>query len=313
MVLRRKTTIFVMAVALAAAAITTPSRANAAGMSVGPYVWYAWWMPCYEEIMRGKSSGSAIKPVKANYKMNPSFLFGPAVSINSGNWSWSTVFVLGWYEARSKNLIIFPPSSLMPQNNSNKTIKYDVDSTLNYAINKNVKVFLGLKYQRYNFKMTYMSMMQTMGWIMRYDDAYHGPGLGFGAGFTFNLVDNLYLLWNLSLTGYCSFIVHNRTGVTFFQQTSLPIMEKNKLMIGTGIGPNSTLSLAYYIVPANLTLSLGFRYQYIYFFGTRLPAGDNTLNSIKSKSDHFFGINMSVVYSFNFSKDGNNDDDDEES
>ncbi len=287
------------------ASFSLPTRSHAAGMSIGPYVWYAWWIPSFKEYSEGKNLPFGV--TNPSFTMNPAFLYGPMLSFNWGNWSWSNVLVLGQYSSKSKfNSISITPPPLMPTRGSNKTWKFDLDSTINYSVNKNIKIFIGFKYQHYNYKGTQYINFGPAAILNKISDTYHGFGLGFGTGFTFHLVENLFLIWNLSITGYCPFIKSRQTGMIMFPTYNQPL-NNPKEQISTAFGPNSTLTFAYYIPKANLTLSLGFRYQYMYFIGARIPAS-NMIETPESHSDHFFGVNMSVVYSFNFGKDTEEED-----
>jgi hypothetical protein len=62
---------------------------------------------------------------------------------------------------------------------------------------------------------------------------------------------------------------------------------------------NGTLSLAYYIAPANITLSLGGRYQIIYYEHSR---GLRGFLHYDMKFDHFYGASLSVIYAFHIKK-----------
>jgi hypothetical protein len=59
------------------------------------------------------------------------------------------------------------------------------------------------------------------------------------------------------------------------------------------VGANSTLSLAYLMEDLSTTLSLGFRYQYLYNFGS-----DSEYIVIDRRSDHFYGVTVSAVYAY---------------
>jgi hypothetical protein len=104
-----------------------------------------------------------------------------------------------------------------------------------------------------------------------------GPGLGIGS--TLPLTEYLYFLINLS--GTYSFGKHEEP-----QEDSTV---SRKL---TESGANTTISLAYYIAPASTSITLGFRYQYLY-----INYSDDTVYS-KDEGMSFYGITLSAVYSF---------------
>ena len=73
----------------------------------------------------------------------------------------------------------------------------------------------------------------------------------------------------------------------------------------TGPGINTNLSFAYYITKANLTISLGFRYQLLYYFvdeKTDPLIIRKFTNIINNEADHFYGILITAIYSFKIKK-----------
>ncbi len=104
----------------------TPSAANAADLSIGGSVWYAWW----EESLKDRDDPS----------IDPSLLYGPVVAIGfSPKWSLTAVFLYGMYDME------------MSPGNSESIRRYDSDTALNYSINRYVKLFGGVKAMGYNW------------------------------------------------------------------------------------------------------------------------------------------------------------------
>ncbi len=296
--------IFLIAIIL----VPSPSKA-AASMSIGPYGWWAWWQPNFREWLMGKGEDMEL-PLKKKFTMESRPLYGCALSFNfSERWSLSNTFVMGFYRAKanywSYNFLL-PSIPVLPSYVSQKIRKIDVDSTLNYTLLKYLKFYVGLKYQNYNYNKVKRLLLVAGGnsslfSFKKINLDYHGLGLGIGLGFNVNLVDNLYLLANISAL-YQSPIIYT-SGKGFFGWTGItmniiPTNVPNKILQFNNIGCNATLSLAYYIAPASITIAAGGRYQYLKTMGK-----DSGGYAFAGESDHFYGATLSVVYTFNLTKD----------
>ena len=140
----------------------------------------------------------------------------------------------------------------------------DLDSTLNYSLNRYFKVFGGLKcmYMSYSFD---SSTTLNKG---------VGPGLGFSASLP--VMDNFFALFNLSGLYLRNVLSGGDDGDMWFNV----------------YGVNSSLSLAYYFPSLNLTASAGVRYQQLRYMESTANTGvDNT-------DDKFYGLVLSLIYTF---------------
>ena len=78
--------------------------------------------------------------------------------------------------------------------------------------------------------------------------------------------------------------------------TVIPYRQMRLVTGYNSVGANSNLSFAYHIRKASLTLSIGFRYQYLKTIGEERSGLE-----FDQQSDHFYGGIFSAVYSFEFS------------
>ena len=167
--------------------------------------------------------------------------------------------------------------------------RHDADLALNYKLNDYFKIFAGIKYINYSIhrgRHTNYSYKE----IIKRDHYGLGPGLGLSA--VFPVVENFFLLANLS--GFC--LLLNKESAEYLEighsPESIPIKPKSN-----DYGINAHLSLACYIVPASTTISFGGRFQYIRTVYTdRDPIHGSYYNHNTSM---FYGVTLTTTYSFN--------------
>ena len=112
-------------------------------------------------------------------------------------------------------------------------------------------------------------------------------------------MENFFLLLNLSVLYQRPLIVVKDNGAFGGLSPTArraPLLQKTKPDTNA-IGANGTLNFAYYVPAAHLTIALGFRYQFFYML-----TGRSANFVIVGEMDHFYGINLSAVFSFNFAK-----------
>ncbi|MBN1533413.1 MAG: hypothetical protein JXA20_12165 [Spirochaetes bacterium] len=295
-----KRSLFVITLFLVlAAAASIPCRARAMQLGVGPAVWYAGWNPVSEDFTAGSSITNwalfkaSITQVRKHYSMNPAFLYGPSLILSWDRWSLSAIFVTGRYRVQAGSIYYAPATSVIsPSDSSQDIYKYDLDTTIGYRLTEILKLFTGVKYQRYTLKKRGMMEAGSL-MIEKVDAVLDSAGVGFGVAVTYQVHGNFYLLWNVSALAMVSF-------VSYDSQYSIPDLSifwpyKRTARV-PGFGGNSTLSLAYYIEPASTTVSLGVRYQYIRYFPR---AGWGIEGLFNNKQDQFYGIMVSAIYTFN--------------
>lgn len=184
-------------------------------------------------------------------EMDPVFLYGPAVSLKFSN-DYNLTFVF-----------LYGEFDMGEGTETNEISRYDSDLALNYRLNSWLKIFAGGKYMAYAM------------------DNFSHRSIGPGAGFSvvFPIAGNFYFLANIS--GLYLWGKHKQDDY-YGESQETDYAE---------YGINSSLSLAYYIAPASVTLSLGGRYQY---FKTDFESDPNN-----SDMDHkFYGITAAATYSF---------------
>jgi hypothetical protein len=222
---------FIIVIVCAVTAFTAESRA--ANISLGASSWYSWW---------------EFKDNQSTKKMGPSLMLGPVVSVGLNNeWSLSAVLLIGKFK--------------MKGDDSNMNLsRLDLDTTINYSLNRYFKVFSGIKYMEYTDTGFYHRSL--------------GPALGIGL--TVPVTDSLFFLANGS--GIIMLGRHKNSEDSIVAKYKEP-------------GYNTVLSLAYYIESISTTVNLGFRYQYFHtMYDDKSEGGNN---------DHsFYGPTLSIIYSF---------------
>ncbi len=283
-------------------------------LSIGANAWFCWWQPPWEKQKR-----NFWKPYPQNteprywpgdytigltpFRSDGKFMYGPAVSVRFlDRWVIAGVFYFGQYYftnyMNNTEVLAFPlPSNgnLSRMSFIRRINKYDADLNCSYQVLKYMKVFLGYKFQGYYYKERYRSY-NSDGSIndVRARDRVISMGPGLGVAFNVHIVSDLYLITNLSgviLWGYEAHWFRNINKGT--KQWYPP------RGYFTAYGGNASLAFAYYIAPANLTVTLGGRYQILYY---RQKVGDRSYTAFGGNYDHFYGATMSVTYTFSFGK-----------
>jgi hypothetical protein len=284
-------------IAAALLLVCAAGEARAAGFQIGAIGWYTWWKPSFERwMLQGFPTAKNLPRLVKDYSFPQSPLVGPVLGIDfNDRVNLTAIFTGGKYRFRASVLTLLPFSgngaaAAHPDVSINK---YDLDTALNVSINRFVKIIIGVKYQNYSFtKVWLMSISPTWAEYSRDRVLFNGLSGGFGFGFTFRLVQSLYLVWSLSARYQHPFIIlHHNTYLVM----STPIIPMRSKYVPNynSVGGNSTLSLAYVIDAISTTITAGFRYQYLYTFGRDLQ----DLN-LSKESDHFYGVTLAAVYSY---------------
>lgn len=184
-------------------------------------------------------------------KFDPALLYGPALSFKFTD-DYNLTFVF-----------LYGKFDMTESGTTREISRSDSDLILNYRLNGYFKIFAGGKYMAYEMP----------------DFKHRGLGPGAGISAVFPVVNSFYILGNIS--GLYLWGKHEQEDQT----------EGTRKDDYNEYGMNSSLSLAYYIEPASVTLSLGGRYQY---FKTDFEASPYQ----KDLTHHFYGITASATYSF---------------
>jgi len=183
--------------------------------------------------------------------IDPTLLYGPALSVKfNDSFNLSFVFLYGKFEMKEEG-------------GSEDVTRMDSDLALNYRLNNYFKLFVGGKYMGYT---------QGNG----FDHLGIGPGAGISA--VVPVGGDIYLLGNASALYLWGEEEHT-------DDDENDVTDKYN-----EYGLNSSLSLAYYIAPASVTLSIGGRYQY---FKTTYEDED-----IDELTHQFYGVTAAATYSF---------------
>ncbi|MBN1533859.1 MAG: hypothetical protein JXA20_14405 [Spirochaetes bacterium] len=281
-------------------------EARGAGLSVGANSFYAWWSPSFKDFFTNRTAifHPAIRPYNVRFDLHPSFLVGPSLSLSlPAGFTLNAVFLWSsWYHAESTITNGTYTGGCFIDAYRLDIQKWDLDVNLNYALTDYLKLFMGMKHQGYTFDYS-GTQLSTSTITPYYGKVYfRGVGPGLGISLNINLAGPLFLLTNLS-----TLYLYSADRMHFVATTHLQWAYHV-------VGFNGTVSLAWYIEPASLTVSLGFRYQYLCYylwdsrtndwFYTAAVAGPVRGNrSILTSDDHFYGITLSAVYSFNFGGD----------
>ncbi len=288
--------------------------------SFGLKVHYAWWEPVWgkmEPVELISLLHYRYGATSVEYKGKASFLYNPFISIGLGKrWYLSMSYSYGRYSGIGGNAYTFPfargtflfssttPAQKHVINHSIRAEKHDADMLFNRHLTNWCKIFFGLKYQGYTMRDTIrVNLAQILTpvstdwsytpWRFKGTMLFHSFGGGLGFGFTVHIVQNLFLLPNVSgliligkdySPGSSKFhtLIQN-----LFASTDLSSNRKNYALLG-GIG---SLSFAYLIPAAHLTLDAGLRAQCLYY--TDKPKAD-----IKRRTELFWGPYLGVTASF---------------
>ncbi|MCL1864406.1 MAG: hypothetical protein FWF73_01185, partial [Spirochaetes bacterium] len=150
------------------------------------------------------------------------------------------------------------------------------------------KVFAGIKYLSYGITPA-MTDISTFEIVKTVDiHTSYGPGVGLSA--TVLVIGNLFALGTVS-----GLYLWGSHGVDIIDKTLVslpPYPQRNVNLKYNEYGINSTLSLAYYIAPASVVISLGGRYQYL---KSDYKKNAILLDSIELTS---YGATLTATYTF---------------
>lgn len=294
-------------------------------ISLGGTAWYVWWKPAWED---NRWQGYYLWDDTVGYwdedahdfKPSSSVMAGPMVSIGFlDRWSVSSVVVIGAMSHNTRGFgmgtdIINTAAGVTNKEYSRKVLKWDSDTTLGCSVHKYIKLYAGFKAQGYRFKETihFYDLTQFPSVFIDHSEGTdtvngYGPGLGIGA--TIPLVDNFYMLINLSgVFLWCSEKADSSLSREYGLDSTGFVLSYFYMPRGKFIsyGGTASVSLAYIIQKINTTLALGGRYQLLH---NRQKKGnmlnsDVTMNIIDGQFDHFAGITFSAIYTFHIGMRG---------
>ncbi|HOD17019.1 MAG TPA: hypothetical protein PLA65_13180 [Spirochaetota bacterium] len=315
---------YAVALLIACTLTTVPRPAFTASMNIGGTVWFAWWHFSLSDSIKGTSIPHM--SLYSRYRMKPTFLYGPIVSIDfARQFSLSAMFIYtDQYRIYSKKVGTLEPVNFFRE--KYQISRYDLDATFSYSPVSFFKLFTGFKYQGYDFtgRLSELDLDKTgfnKGWISGKDRAL---GAGLGIGFTARIVEGLFFQWNISAL-YLN--MRFRYYTDFFKLETSPAVlyipgEVDIKFRYHSYGGNTSMSLAYVVSRISSTIILGFRYQVLYNTLYHLDLEERTLLNIPLTTrylslvknrymqqrgngkvyDHFYGVSFAFVYSFELTR-----------
>ena len=250
-----------------------PHKLYALDITLGGTTWYAQSEQYYTQV---KSPGGLIGNSIA--KSDPAFLYGPTVAVRfSPDFNLTFVYLYGFFENEKKSGSGEPYTT--------KFSRSDSDLALNYRLGDYFKVFIGAKYLAYGITPAKQDAanFQVVGNVDIHKS--YGPGVGLSA--TVPLVGNLFGLATVS--GLYLWGDHDAKVKDYGANDDTA---RNVTLKFNEYGFNSNLSLAYYIAPASVVISLGARFQYLISDYDKNPI---YLDSIKFT---IWGATLAATYTF---------------
>lgn len=281
----------------AAAADTDTGGKPTPRFSAGPMLWYAWWSPVLKYFLTNTDTSRAT--VSKRFSMrDSSIIYGPAFSYRiSDRWSMTAVFMFcahGQYSAVGSAITLdsmFTPTATRVT--ANRIHRYDADLTFGYALNRYVRLFIGAKGQAFTFEGNYRAMLRIAALYLPLLGSMSArsvsAGIGCGVGVTVPLGAGFYFMATASGIAMPDEFVKIR-GHLYRDRA-----------IALAFGANATASFAYLIEKANVTVSLGGRYQLLAY--ALLKDDYSILGTMNTKGlnrelDQFYGLLLSVLFSF---------------
>ena len=265
-----------------------PAGAERVRISAGVSLDYAWWDPVWGRInqtgdmfvyflLNSNIPFLKIEEKSRAYAVKPSLLYGIHAEAE---------FAKGWGLSAAAAAGTYPDSSVMVTSLTTNTfapfeyLKYRVD-TVNfegtllawYRFADWIKLSFGPVYQGYTLKESNTSFLSSQS----YKETIHMAGFSAGGSFDVRLAENFYLKPAASFL-YLYGFVSGSSGLSHRSNSNV-------------LGVSSAVSLAYYIEKIRVMLSLGFRYQALYYFQV-------TNSDYLNCWDHRYGVSESITYTF---------------
>lgn len=273
--------------------MAVPSRA--ATMSLGGQAWYAWWIPAWGNQDYTADPSITVAQSTDLERPDPEFMAGPMVSLGFlDRWSFSISGVYGDYSTRgvrrpAVSALIFEELDIR---------KYDVDSTLCFIVNQYLKLFAGFKLQGYDYDKILRQVREgnppSYQWEQYKNTSYMSYGPGLGIGLSYPLGRGLYAVLNIN-----ALLLFATEETVLDKYVFNPAISVEHYAYGGTArlyGANGMLSLAYFIPESRLAVTAGFRYQRLRYLQDRSDVGEYNFDG---KTEQFYGMVMSVIYSFN--------------
>ena len=268
---------------LTAISIIIPSKAQAIDIIAGATTWYAQGEPIYYN----KSKNDI---VYYPFQSNSAFLCGPAISVKfNEDFNLTFLYLYGKFNYNGK--VYFDGTAAAELEINFKSKRNDADLALNYTLNSYFKVFIGVKYLSFDMQQIIFQSSDAVAdkYSYRNQGEHKGIGPGLGIGAVFPIIDNLFLLSNLS--GFHLLGTSEKIQFVGISPDGMSLISYEFKSSFKEYGFNANLSLAYYIVSASTAINLGGRLQHI-----RTDYKDDRF-PVKIKQT-LRGITLSAAYGF---------------
>lgn len=241
-------------------------------LSVGFRVGCFWWQPVWQKYIANEI-GNGLDNFK--YRIGPNAIFGPMLGFTINNqWSLSWGFQYGRYIARARALIYLPP--VIPGNIRFAVDKMDSDLLAMVTLAKFARLFFGPRYQGYQYKEKFLLIKSS-------PVKYHSIALGVGSAFTVPIGASFYFLPNISLVALVGWEEKNPLKISYTL--------KSEASTAGALGFNAQVDFGYYVAQAGITITAGFRAQYLHYLKKiRASYGNN--------ADVFLGPSVAVIYTY---------------
>jgi len=256
------------------AGIVIPCKLYALDITVGATTWYAWGSR-FENVQKESSRENK------SYSFDPTFLYGPVLSVKfNDDFNLTFVYLYGKFDYEEK-IYSDAGGSYFAES---KAVRSDSDLALNYRLNDYFKVFAGVKYMAYEFRLSFDNF--NRGYCDNHSKHTSiGPGLGLSS--TLPITKNIFFLATLS--GFYLYSAGEK-----FEDNRMYGSRPVNLTIGYNeYGINSTIAIAYYIAPASAVISLGGRFQYFIIDYNKYEPF--LINNIRNQ---IYGITLTATYTF---------------
>jgi hypothetical protein len=242
-------------------------------LSAGFRVGCLWWQPVWQKYTANEI-GNGLDNFK--YKMGPNAIYGPLLgfTINS-QWSLSWNFQYGRYIAKAQ-AVIYVADRLLPGKIRFAAEKMDSDLLATVTLAKFAKLFFGPRYQGYQYKEKFLLIKSS-------PVKYHSIALGVGSAFTVPLGMSFYFLPSVSLVALVGWEEKNPLKISYTL--------KSEGQTAGALGFNLQADFGYFVIPAGLTITAGFRVQYLGYVKKVRP-------SYGRDADVFFGPSVVVIYTY---------------
>lgn len=258
-------------------------------VNLGVNVWYAMWLPEFEESFRGKdnaitaSNPAVFSPAYGDtFTADPCLLAGPVIGLRfSDRWSIGLVFLVSMDTDVDSSFRVTGAGDTYTMRYNFTFWRYDGDLTVTYRTDLDMGIFAGLKYLRWentgDIDMTTDSATYTSHTDAEVTGQAMGPAIGLNYSRT--LTGMLFLTGSLS----AMFLKSKEMQDNSLSENGGPAVDNDREISPEFIAFNFNAGLGYFFSFTGTTFILGGRCQY--------------MKNEDQPGDVFYGVTLSAVYS----------------